>query len=162
MTRLLHSNIIYRWERGDWIFFQFRALLWCFRIPHLETISQASSLHFSDESENSFNSGFRMDSNISRKTAGERFFFLLNTSFLIFSRDLFLVLLFSSAKQLMSLWRLCRGKHNIPDFHADWPPTQELIRKDKYCSINPVISYQSIRHIEHIRRIRTEQTKANL
>lgn len=78
-----------------------------------ETSWTESSLHFSVGSANSFKAGFRISVKVTWSKVAGKWGFLENTSFLIFSKALFLVPLFSSDRQLISLWRLYKRKRLI-------------------------------------------------
>ena len=87
------------------------------RYIHSNTYSETSwtesSLHFSVGSTNSFKAGLRISVKVTWSKAAGKWGFLENTSFLIFSKALFLVPLFSSDRQLISLWRLYKRKRLI-------------------------------------------------
>lgn len=101
---------ILNWKsfQNEKIHYQCESTKW--RHIHSNTYSETSwtesSLHFSVGSANSFKAGLRISVKVTWSKAAGKWGFLENTSFLIFSKALFLVPLFSSDRQLISLWRL--------------------------------------------------------
>ena len=101
---------------------------WCestkWRNIHSNTYSETSwtesSLHFSVGSANSFKAGLRISVKVTWSKVAGKWGFLENTSFLIFSKALFLVPLFSSDRQLISLWRLYKRKKINSIIFDEW------------------------------------------